>query len=77
MSYLKKMKKGKGQASPSPLDKNLLIAWNSGFSAGAKEQREADVEYLVKLLSELEQVSGIGEKTAEKIRIHMLGKFQG
>jgi ERCC4-type nuclease len=49
--------------------------FNRGFHAGAKEQRESDIECLVGLLEGLEEWSGIGEKTAYKIREHFMSKF--
>lgn len=49
--------------------------FNRGFAAGTKEQREADIEYLLTLLEDLEEWPGIGEKTATKIREHFLSKF--
>jgi hypothetical protein len=49
--------------------------FNRGFHAGAKEQRESDIECLVGLLEGLEEWHGIGEVTAGKIREHFMSKF--
>ncbi|MDF2854210.1 MAG: hypothetical protein K0Q87_61 [Neobacillus sp.] len=58
---------------------NLQLAesliFNRGFSAGAKEQREKDIEQLVDLLETLEDLHGIGEITADKIREMFLSRF--
>jgi hypothetical protein len=51
------------------------LIFNRGFDAGAKEQRESDIECLVSLLEGLEEWPGIGEVTAAKIREHFLNKF--
>jgi hypothetical protein len=51
------------------------LIFNRGFDAGAKEQRESDIECLVSLLEGLEDWPGIGEVTAAKIREHFLNKF--
>lgn len=61
----------------SPLDTSIMKAWNTGFSAGAKEQRKADIENVVQLLETLEEFEGIGEKTAWKIRKMFLDAFGG
>jgi|tagenome__1003787_1003787.scaffolds.fasta_scaffold5005745_1 hypothetical protein len=49
--------------------------WFAGFNAGAKEQLETDIKILAKLLENLEQFEGIGEKTACKIRKMFLDSF--
>jgi hypothetical protein len=53
----------------------VMQAWNCGFSAGAREQRKSDIEHLVKILEGLEEIPGIGEKTAWKVREFFLQKF--
>jgi hypothetical protein len=53
----------------------VMQAWNRGFSAGAREQRKSDIEHLVKILEGLEEIPGIGEKTAWKIREFFLQRF--
>jgi hypothetical protein len=73
LGAIRKIKRGK--AKPSPLDPNLITAWNKGFEQGAKEQRESDIECLVSLLEGLEECPGIGEVTAAKIQQHFLNKF--
>lgn len=51
------------------------VVFDRGFAAGAKEQRESDINCLVVLLEGLEDWPGIGEATAAKIRQHFLSKF--
>ena len=52
-----------------------FTAYNAGFVAGAKQQRETDIENLFNLLQDLESIPGIGEKKAWNIREHFLNKF--
>lgn len=59
----------------SPLDPKLMEAWNKGFSAGAREQREQDIEQVMKWLASLKEIPGIGEKRAWEIRRHFLDFF--
>lgn len=80
-SALRRMKKNQ---APMPkidyqLDLKLTesLVFNRGFAAGAKEQRETDIECLVNLLEGLEEWPGIGEVTANKIREHFMSKFGG
>ena len=73
-SVLKRMKKEKGKASPS-LDPRILEAYNRGYDDGAKAQRLADIEHTVAFLENLEQLQGIGEKTAWKIRELFLNQY--
>lgn len=54
MSKILKKKKVK------PVNPQITLAFNRGFSAGAKEQRESDITQLVATLENLEQVPGIG-----------------
>ncbi|EIJ79139.1 hypothetical protein PB1_16319 [Bacillus methanolicus PB1] len=70
---LRKIKREKKPASP--IDPKLMEAWNRGFSAGAKEQRKSDIEHLVNILENLEEIPGIGEKTAWKVREFFLQRF--
>jgi hypothetical protein len=79
MGSIRKMKR---EQQPKPklnyqLDLKLTesLIFNRGFDAGAKEQRESDIECLVSLLEGLEEWPGIGEVTAAKIREHFLNKF--
>lgn len=50
----------------SPFDTKLMEAWNRGFSAGAREQNKQDTELMLEWLGKLEEIPGIGEKTAWK-----------
>ncbi|MCQ6275771.1 hypothetical protein JMM81_12475 [Bacillus sp. V3B] len=61
--------------APSPLDPHIMQAWHSGYSQGASEQRKSDIENVVQLLENLEEIDGIGEKTAWKIRKLFLDLF--
>ena len=80
MSQLRQMKKAKGKVGPSSLDPTLIKTWNRaydhGFNAGVAQQRENDIENLVYLLEGLEKIPGIGDKTATKIRMFLLNKFE-
>jgi hypothetical protein len=69
-STLRKLKREK--KAPSPFDTKLMEAWNRGFSAGAREQNKQDTELMLEWLGKLEEIPGIGEKTAWKIREHYL-----
>lgn len=73
---LRKIKRERSK-SISPLNPKLMEAWNKGFSAGVKAQKETDIEHLVKILEGLEEIPGIGEKTAWKIREFFLNQFGG
>lgn len=66
----------KEKEKPFPFEPRLMAAWNSGFAAGAKQQRESDIKSLVNLLEDLETIPGIGEKRAWKLREHFLRKFE-
>lgn len=61
--------------STSPFDPKLMEAWNRGFYAGSKQQREQDIEQVMKWLGSLEEIPGIGEKRAWEIRRHFLDFF--
>lgn len=50
----------------------LAEAWNRGFHAGAKRQNELDTKLMLEWLGQLEDIPGIGSKTATKIREHWL-----
>jgi hypothetical protein len=76
-STLKKLKKRKVTPSPAVNLKILeQLSYDRGFNEGAAEQRKLDIESVVNLLADLEVVSGIGEKTADKIRLHVMSKFK-
>ncbi|MFJ8268509.1 hypothetical protein [Peribacillus asahii] len=66
----------RGSKAPSPINQEMMLAWNRGYSAGSAEQRKSDIESVVKLLENLEQIEGIGEKTAWKIRKMFLDSFE-
>jgi hypothetical protein len=72
---LRQMKRGaKAKAAPFEINK-LELAFNRGYSAGATEQRESDIESVIQLLESLEDVPGIGNRTADKVREYFLRKF--
>lgn len=51
------------------------VAYDRGFTDGAKQQREADINQLVSFLEKLETLPGIGEKTANRVRKFFLDEF--
>jgi hypothetical protein len=51
------------------------VAFEAGFDEGAKKQREMDIRFLAKVLVELEELPGVGAKTADKLRGLILSKF--
>ncbi|MGG1480455.1 hypothetical protein ABE402_05895 [Bacillus smithii] len=59
----------------SPLNPKMMEAWNKGFYAGSKQQKEQDIEKIMKWLASLEEIPGIGEKRALEIRRHFLDFF--
>jgi hypothetical protein len=79
MGTIRKMKRN--QTSKPMLNHQLnfplaeKLVYDRGFNAGAKEQRESDINCLIDLLEGLEEWQGIGDKTAAKIREHFLSKF--
>jgi hypothetical protein len=68
---VKKFKREREKIS-SPFQKEVMAAWNRGFSAGAREQNKLDSELMLEWLGKLEEIPGIGEKTAWKICEHYL-----
>jgi hypothetical protein len=74
-SALRKMKRE--MVKPSPVNLKLLeqLAYDRGFNEGAAKQREIDIDSVVKLLVGLEDMPGIGDKTAWKIRELVMNKF--
>lgn len=61
----------------SPLDPTVLKAYNMGVAAGIKRNKEQVAEDFAKLLSNLDTVPGIGEKTALKIAEYFMQQFEG
>lgn len=68
---LRKIKREREKAS-SPFHPEIIAAWNRGFEAGAKRQNELDTKLMLEWLGKLEEIPGIGGKTAWKIREHFL-----
>lgn len=56
----------------SPMDPNLIVAWNKGREAGKKEATEMFNNFLIEKMQTLTEISGIGEKIAWKIQEHFL-----
>lgn len=75
MGTLRKIKRGKQNAS-SVNPKLLEVAHTKGFDDGAEAQRKADIEYIVKLMEELETVPGVGKVTADKVREYFKVKLK-
>lgn len=57
------------------MDPVLIEAYNRDRAMGCKVQREADIEQLVKVLQGIDEIPGVGEKTAWKIREYFLNRF--
>ncbi|ANB62259.1 hypothetical protein [Anoxybacteroides amylolyticum] len=69
-------RKRERESSSSPFHPEIIAAWNKGFEAGAKRQNELDTKIMLEWLKSLEEIAGIGPKTAQKIREHCLGFIQ-
>ncbi|MCG6183305.1 hypothetical protein H1215_18710 [Anoxybacillus sp. LAT_38] len=65
-------RKQERERTTSPFHPDIMAAWNKGFEAGAKRQNELDTKIMLEWLGKLEEIPGIGEKTAWKIREHFL-----
>ncbi|MED0662216.1 MULTISPECIES: hypothetical protein [Geobacillus] len=68
---LRKIKREREKIS-SPSHPHVMTAWNRGFEAGAKQQNELDTQLMMEWLGKLEEIPGIGPKTAARIREHYL-----
>ncbi|MGG3841836.1 hypothetical protein [Anoxybacillus kestanbolensis] len=60
------------EKTTSPFHPDIMAAWNKGFEAGTKQQNELDTQLMMEWLGKLEEIPGIGEKTAWKICEHFL-----
>lgn len=69
-------RKQQREKAASPFHPDIMAAWNKGFEAGAKRQNELDTKIMLEWLESLEEIAGIGPKTAQKIREHCLGFIQ-
>lgn len=61
---------------PEAIPDFLNPDWNRGFIAGSQQQRKSDIYKFVESLETLEEIKGIGTKTAWKIREHYLNIMQ-
>jgi hypothetical protein len=75
MGTLRKIKRELQSKTPENLKLLERLAYERGWNAGALDQRKMDIKFLAKLLVELENYPGIGEKTADKVRHLILRKF--
>ncbi len=62
-------------AKVSPLDPTLMQAWNKGYAAGQKEATEIFHKFLEDRMQTIQEIDGIGEKTAWKIHEHFIKGF--
>ena len=69
-------RKQERERATSPFHPDIMVAWNKGFEAGAKRQNELDTKIMLEWLESLEEIAGIGPKTAQKIRGHCLKFIQ-
>jgi len=69
-------RKQERERTTSPFHPDIMAAWNKGFEAGAKRQNELDTKIMLEWLESLEEIAGIGPKTAQKIREHCLEFIQ-
>lgn len=60
----------------SPLDPIVLKAYNSGVADGINRNKVQVAEEFAKLLSNLDTVPGIGEKTALKVADYLMQQFE-
>ena len=77
MIKLSKVSRLKRENKAAVLDIKLMEAWNKGFYAGSKQQKETDIEQVIKWLANLKEIPGIGEKRAFEIQRHFLDFFRG
>jgi hypothetical protein len=75
MNQLRKIKQGNKPTIQLNLQLAESLIFDRGFNAGTKEQREKDIQMLVDILETLEELRGIGEITADKIRGMFLARF--
>ncbi len=69
-------RKQERERTSSHFHPDIMAAWNKGFEAGAKRQNELDTKIMLEWLGSLEEIAGIGPKTAQKIRERCLGFIQ-
>ncbi|WP_025727730.1 hypothetical protein [Heyndrickxia ginsengihumi] len=69
-----KMRK-RAQNPVSPLNKEIMKAYSNGYQDGAKMQRLADFKEMMNWINSLEEVPGIGAKTALKIGHYFLENY--
>lgn len=62
-------------AKVSPLDPVLMQTWNKGYAAGQKEATNIFHKFLEERMQTIQDIDGIGEKTAWKIHEHFIRGF--
>lgn len=53
------------------------LAYTRGYEDGVTAQRKLDIQSVTNLLNGLEELPGIGLKTADKVRVLVLSKLEG
>lgn len=61
---------------PSPMNPHLIQVWNKGREAGKKEATELFHEFLTERMQTLQDIPGIGEKTAWKVHQHFIERLE-
>jgi len=59
----------------SPLNKEIMKAYSNGYQDGARMQRLADFKQMMNWINSLQEISGVGERTAFKIGHYFLKNF--
>lgn len=59
-----------------PLNPELMKAWNKGRESGRKEATEMFYEFIKERMEALEEIGGIGSKTAFKVQMHFLSEME-
>lgn len=59
----------------SPLQVEIMKAYSNGYQDGAKMQRLADFKQMMDWIDSLQEIPGVGERTAFKIGQHFLKNY--
>lgn len=65
---LQQIREKKAAEVQRKIHNELQAAFFEGFDKGAREQQEADAKALIDFFSNLENIEGIGKKTAWKVK---------